>query len=225
MTFLQLSFVSLYSLPHFVHWYPNASYLFYLPRIHRPVVPLRTWALQVLALLGMNVFNNWSFAYRIPLTLQIVFRSSGRDSAFSSRYSRYLPLCDLCRLVTNNPWHRPRCLNAIWIFISRQTVYKTADCKPAAFLPLIANLLLIINFVQAAVFLVTLGVTLATISRPSTSSSSDPVQDNLTYIKGISVMTLSLLLSGVLGTLQEKTYRRYGRVWREGVFYTVSMPV
>jgi hypothetical protein len=35
-------------------------------------------------------------------------------------------------------------------------------------------------------------------------------------------MVLSLFLSGLLGTLQEKTYRAYGPVWKEGLFYTVS---
>jgi len=34
-------------------------------------------------------------------------------------------------------------------------------------------------------------------------------------------MTLSLILSGVLGTLQEKTYKQHGSHWKEGVFYTV----
>lgn len=34
-------------------------------------------------------------------------------------------------------------------------------------------------------------------------------------------MVLSLLLSGLLGMLQEKTYRAYGPVWKEGLFYTV----
>ena len=46
--------------------------------------------------------------------------------------------------------------------------------------------------------------------------------DVLTYVKGVTVMSLSLLLSGVLGTLQETTYRRYGSHWKEGVFYTVG---
>ena len=36
------------------------------------------------------------------------------------------------------------------------------------------------------------------------------------------MLTISLLLTGILGLLQEKTYTIYGPCWREGVFYTVS---
>lgn len=36
------------------------------------------------------------------------------------------------------------------------------------------------------------------------------------------MLTVSLLLTGVLGLLQEKTYTRYGPCWKEGLFYTVS---
>jgi UDP-xylose/UDP-N-acetylglucosamine transporter B4 len=35
---------------------------------------------QVIVLLAVNIFNNWTFIYKIPLTLQIVFRSSGMGS-------------------------------------------------------------------------------------------------------------------------------------------------
>lgn len=36
------------------------------------------------------------------------------------------------------------------------------------------------------------------------------------------MLTASLLLTGVLGLLQERTYTKYGPCWREGLFYTVS---
>jgi len=38
---------------------------------------------------------------------------------------------------------------------------------------------------------------------------------------------MSLFLSGVLGILQEKTYKQYGAHWREGVFYThpLALPI
>jgi len=39
---------------------------------------------------------------------------------------------------------------------------------------------------------------------------------------GISMLVLASLATGYYGTLQEKTYTRYGPHWREGVFYTVS---
>ena len=39
------------------------------------------------------------------------------------------------------------------------------------------------------------------------------------------MLTISSLLTGVLGMLQELTYQMYGPCWREGVFYTVSSMV
>ncbi len=35
------------------------------------------------------------------------------------------------------------------------------------------------------------------------------------------MLTFSLLLTGILGVLQERTYTKYGPHWKEGVFYTV----
>ncbi|KAL0566441.1 hypothetical protein V5O48_015574, partial [Marasmius crinis-equi] len=47
------------------------------------------------------------------------------------------------------------------------------------------------------------------------------------YALGIGMLVVSLLLSGILGILQEKTYKKYGPCWKEGVFYThfLSLPV
>jgi len=41
------------------------------------------------------------------------------------------------------------------------------------------------------------------------------------------MLTVSLLLTGVLGMLQEQTYIKYGPCWKEGVFYThfLSLPL
>ena len=41
------------------------------------------------------------------------------------------------------------------------------------------------------------------------------------YSVGIGMMVVSLLCTGILGMLQERTYRKYGPCWREGVFYMV----
>lgn len=77
------------------------------------------------------------------------------------------------------------------------------------------------NLPQLSVLIITLGVLLATMSRPSPSHVSPEAVDITSYVKGVTYMTLSVLLSGVLGTLQETTYRKYGPVWKEGLFYTV----
>ncbi len=73
-----------------------------------------------------------------------------------------------------------------------------------------------------------MGVIIATLSRPSASSgsrtrSSRTPEELRTYTIGIGMLVVSLFCTGLLGLLQEKTYRKYGPCWREGVFYTVGV--
>jgi solute carrier family 35 (UDP-xylose/UDP-N-acetylglucosamine transporter), member B4 len=78
LTVLQMGFVVLFYLPSFLHRRNNvAGFKSLLPAFDKPAVPLTAWGVQVLVLLAVNIFNNWTFIYKIPLTLQIVFRSSG----------------------------------------------------------------------------------------------------------------------------------------------------
>jgi hypothetical protein len=74
-------------------------------------------------------------------------------------------------------------------------------------------------------------VILATLSRPasgkhnphhlSTQSSVTEYAISQKYIYGIFMLVISLFLTAWLGVLQERTYRRYGPVWKEALFYTV----
>ncbi|KAK7045995.1 golgi uridine diphosphate-N-acetylglucosamine transporter [Paramarasmius palmivorus] len=74
-----------------------------------------------------------------------------------------------------------------------------------------------------SVLIVSVGVVLATLSKSSSASTKTSAHDNLNdYAIGISMLVVSLLLTGVLGILQEKAYKKYGPCWQEGVFYTVS---
>ena len=65
---------------------------------------------------------------------------------------------------------------------------------------------------------VTFGVMLATLAKPS---SSNHLEAESQYWIGIMMLTAALILTGVLGVLQERTYSKYGPCWQEGVFYTV----
>lgn len=179
LTFSQMLFITLQSLPNFLvrdtgQW---------LPRLKSRKVPLRAWALQVLVLTTGSLLNNWAFAYDVPLTLLIVFRSAGLAVSMLFGYA----------------------------FLRKQyTVVQVMS-----------------------VVLVTVGVILATLSRPTgTKVTSDPAEphspvDIRKYTTGISMIIASLVCTGLLGVLQEKTYRTYGPCWKEGVFYThaLSLPV
>lgn len=72
ITFGQMVFITLQSLPSFLLWGKSS-----LPRLAPRQVPVHEWFSQVIVLISGNLLNNWAFAYDVPLTLQIVFRSSG----------------------------------------------------------------------------------------------------------------------------------------------------
>jgi UDP-xylose/UDP-N-acetylglucosamine transporter B4 len=75
LTFSQMLFITVQSLPSFL----NFSQHGYVPRLKTRQVPLAQWALQVLVLISGSLLNNWAFAYNVPLTILIVFRSAGEE--------------------------------------------------------------------------------------------------------------------------------------------------
>ncbi|THH07318.1 hypothetical protein EW145_g3459 [Phellinidium pouzarii] len=176
ITFGQMLFITCQALPQFLVWDKNIAPLIFLPRLSPRQVPLREWFLQVLTLTTGALLNNRAFAYNVPLTLQIVFRSSG------------LPVSMLLGSI----------------FLKKR--YSITQI--------------------VSVLLVTTGVILATLSKPS-SSASVGLDDYQKYMIGIFMLTISILLTGVLGVLQERTYMKYGPCWKEGIFYThlLSLPI
>ena len=68
-----MSFIALARLPSFLIW-PKGSLL---PRLKTRAIPLRTWAAQVVVFAGGSVLNNAAYAFDVPLSVQIVFRSAG----------------------------------------------------------------------------------------------------------------------------------------------------
>ncbi|KAG6909264.1 hypothetical protein DXG01_001326 [Tephrocybe rancida] len=177
LTFSQMLFITLQLLPSFLVYPPGR----WLPRLKPRQVPLYQWAIQVTVLTTGSLLNNWAFAYQVPLTLLIVFRSAG------------LAVSMLFGVV----FLKKR-------YTSMQIV---------------------------SVITVSVGVILATLSKPKATSTSTnsavPSADELwKYMIGVTMLVVSLFLTAFLGILQEKTYKQYGPCWQEGVFYThfLSLP-
>ncbi|KAF8478266.1 UAA transporter [Gautieria morchelliformis] len=78
LTFSQMFFIAMQALPSFITFRAKGSRSSWLPRLKPRAIPLSTWLVQVLLLVCMSLLNNWAFAYRVPLTVQIVVRSSGK---------------------------------------------------------------------------------------------------------------------------------------------------
>ncbi|KAJ7644350.1 UAA transporter [Roridomyces roridus] len=177
LTFSQVAFIALQGLPAFLT-FPAGSLL---PRLKPRQVPLQDWAVQVLLLTTSQLMNNWAFAYKVPLTILIVFRSAGLA------------------------------VSMIFGFVLAGRRYTIMQV--------------------VSVIIVSAGVILATLARPTSApkkQSAVMTEDDVhTYTIGISMLVTSLVLSGFLGLLQERTYKKYGPCWKEGVFYThfLSLPV
>lgn len=71
LTFSQMAFVTARALPSFIE-FKSAR-----PRLKPRQVPLSQWMLQVLVMTAGSLLNNWAFAFSVPLTVQIIFRSGG----------------------------------------------------------------------------------------------------------------------------------------------------
>ena len=125
-------------------------------------------------------------------------------------------------------YNRTSRVYAVWIYHSKAPILiPTTSASPQ---PLIVVLITFVNHLYAklAVTLVTLGVVLTTLSRPSSPRPSSSVHATLhepkqKYRVGVSLLSASLLLTAALGVMQERTYAKYGPCWREGVFYTVRL--
>ncbi|CAO3662148.1 unnamed protein product [Umbelopsis ramanniana] len=77
-----------------------------------------------------------------------------------------------------------------------------------------------------AVLLVTVGVVWATIASTKSDSKKESGPSS-NFALGIIILSVAMVLSAGLGLLQEITYRKYGKAWREGLFYThgLSLPI
>ncbi|KAF9956651.1 golgi uridine diphosphate-N- acetylglucosamine transporter, partial [Mortierella alpina] len=75
-----------------------------------------------------------------------------------------------------------------------------------------------------AVLIVTVGVIYATTSAktnaPSKKASSNQDVSAGDYAVGVFMLTVALVISSLMGLLQESTYQTYGAEWREGLFYS-----
>ena len=66
-------FITVQTLPSFLDFSKGI-----IPRLKPRHIPLQSWALQVLVFTSGSLMNNWVFAFSVPLTIQIVFRSAGK---------------------------------------------------------------------------------------------------------------------------------------------------
>jgi len=76
------------------------------------------------------------------------------------------------------------------------------------------------------VLLVTVGIILATLTSAHEKMTESKHSTFIQWVIGIVILLLALTIGSVLGVYQEVIYRKYGRVWKEALFYshTISLP-
>lgn len=70
ITFCQFVFITLRGIPQFVQFTP-------WPRLRERQIPIIPYLIQVLLFYFIALLNNAAFAYKIPMTVHIIFRSGG----------------------------------------------------------------------------------------------------------------------------------------------------
>ncbi|KAI8370347.1 UAA transporter [Radiomyces spectabilis] len=71
----------------------------------------------------------------------------------------------------------------------------------------------------AGVLFVTIGVIWSTIDN-STPKNEETTGSTSEFLTGIALLVIAMVLSAGMGLYQEVTYKKYGKQWREGLFYT-----
>jgi hypothetical protein len=107
-------FITLLKLPSFLHW-PSGV----LPRLKPRKIPVREWLLQVLVFASGSLLNNLVYAYDVPLTVQIVFRSAGEIPSFELRI-----------LGLNDSHGRSGCVDGIWTPHPWTALHRKTICAP-----------------------------------------------------------------------------------------------
>lgn len=88
ITFFQFVFVTVFAYPS--QFEPGAKYT-----LQAPKVPMRRWAFIAFMFYGINMLNNWAFAYNISVPVHIILRSFGSVTTMIAGYlrgKRYSPL-------------------------------------------------------------------------------------------------------------------------------------
>ena len=75
-----------------------------------------------------------------------------------------------------------------------------------------------------SILLVTFGVIIYTFAAYS-SQNSDGSVFAMQYFNGLGILTIAMILSSFLGQYQQNTYEKYGKYWKEGLFYTHALPL
>lgn len=89
ITFLQFLFVTFFAYPsQFSSSSSSSSGAESSLLLQRPKVPMRRWAFIAFMFFGINMLNNWAFAYNISVPVHIILRSFGSVTTMIAGFVR-----------------------------------------------------------------------------------------------------------------------------------------
>ncbi|KAI0285948.1 UAA transporter family-domain-containing protein [Russula aff. rugulosa BPL654] len=187
LTFSQMLFITAQQLP----W-------LWLPRLKPRQVPISQYLLQVTTFASGTLLNNLVFAFSVPPTLQIVFRSAGL--AVSMLLGRFF-------MDKHYTLKQTMAVAIVSSGVIIATLFRPRTESP---ITIIRDSGTATNYTS-------------TIDAATAASTVDPSR----YTLGIAMLLASLVCTGIHGALQEHTYSTYGPYWRESIFYThmLSLPM
>lgn len=165
-------------------------------------VPKYHWLIMVLMFWTVSLLNNLALEYRIDLALHIIFKSSSLlvNLIFGRMLGKRYTLKQVIAvfLVTFGVIY-VTVLSSNSLQSSSSTSSRTTRSSP------------------------NIGVNSSnTESSPEANSNIDDYASEhmADWLFGITLMTISLIVSAILGLYQEHVYEKYGKHWRESLFYT-----
>ncbi|KAI9063482.1 hypothetical protein FKP32DRAFT_721471 [Trametes sanguinea] len=195
ITFAQFVLISLHGLPKFLVFAPLAPpspspspspawwrRVPLLPRLRARRTPLAPYLAQVALFYAVSLLNNAAFAYAIPMPVHIIFRSGGLVVSMLMGWA-----------VAGKRYNATQVLSVLLVTAGVLLTTLSASTSKRDKSPTAA-------------------------SSPSPSVSTDSQADGgwlareqWRYTTGIALLTLALVLSGLLGIVQDWTYARYVR--------------
>lgn len=216
ITFLQFSFLTLYTLPSQLHFWATSppdppplqpTQRGWFPRLKQRKVPITKWILFAAQFALINMLNNAAFSYKISLPLHIILRSAGPVASmlvgFAWRRKRYSPQ----KVLAVGLLFVGVVLAALSDAGSKATSTPAAPTTKHDALP---------------------GNMTANTTTPA-AASAHTTNALLDQAPGFALLTLALLLSAIMGIWSDGIYTRYGRtpaIADEQLFYghLLSLP-
>ena len=158
-------------------------------------IPRVHWLVMVSLFWSVSILNNWALEQHIDMMLHIIFKSSG---LFVNLIFGYL--------LTGKRYSWKQVLAVVCVSVG--VFLCTFLTSTSMAVPKQTNFFM--SLFESSYISAYFG----------RSYTRDALTLQNEWIWGIVLMTVSLVLSAFLGLYQEHVYTKYGKEWREGLFYT-----